>query len=80
MKLQINQLNADRKNAIRPGFKAAWYVVVFALAAFQISEFLRLKRQGENFFSSTREMILVLTLVAVVFVGIIVKSRRASRS
>jgi hypothetical protein len=55
--------------------KVLWYILVLCLAAYQVVKVLQLRREGVTFFHTTTEMILVIALVAVIFVGIFVKSR-----
>jgi hypothetical protein len=61
-----------RKKAIR----VLWFMMVLLIAAFQIMMFLRLRRQNVPLFHPTREMVLVVALVAVTLLGVFVKSRQ----
>jgi hypothetical protein len=57
-------------------FRLLGYSIVAALAAFQILMLVRSLRQGDVFFHSKREMVLVVVLVIVCLLGVVVKSRQ----
>jgi cytochrome bd-type quinol oxidase subunit 2 len=50
--------------------------MVLVIAGLQASIFLRQRRQGIPLFHSTLEMFLVFALIAVIFFGMVVKSRQ----
>ena len=54
--------------------KVLWSILMLALVVYQGVAFVRLRRQHVQIFHSKGEMVLVAALVAVTFVGILVKS------
>ena len=65
-----------RKKAVR----VLWFVILLLVAVFQVMMFLRLRRESLPFFHSTLEMVLVAALVAVLLLGVFVKSRQDRQS
>jgi hypothetical protein len=61
---------------ISPTTKRLWVLLLAVSVAYQVVMLLRLRAQHVQFFRSTQEMLLVVALVAVLFVGILVKSNK----
>ncbi len=64
-----------RKKTLR----VLWLVILLLIATFQAMMFLRLRRQSVPIFHSTLEMVLVVALIAVLLLGVVVKSRQAPK-
>ena len=52
-----------------------WYVIFLVVVGYQVVMYRRLKQQGAVLFHSTLEMVLVVALIAVLVLGVVVKSR-----
>jgi hypothetical protein len=56
-----------------------WYLLVAMVVVSQAIIFLRLRAQRVQFFHSTREILLLVALAAVMLVGILAKSKKGNR-
>lgn len=64
----------DRMTKLSTRTTVLWSIMMVFLIGYEATAFLRLRRQ--NFFSSDREMFLVIALIAVLLIGIVWKSRQ----
>ncbi len=71
--LITNELNSLLS---RRWMRLSWYLLVLVGVVHEVVAFVRLRRQHVQFFYSRRELFLLTVLVAVMLLGIFVKSRQ----